>query len=104
MPYAAEPEVVVERAPEYRGWRIRTSDQLPGTGSVVTDNWLAAYGFIAPTKFNLGKIIAAMHSSAAGVKNSVPDLDHVSQKWGDPLSEKGAAVDIEYGERLGKYF
>ena len=105
MPNAEEvqEEVVVDRCPEYRGWQIRTKDQLPGEGSVVTDVWLTAFGFSAPSKFNIGKIIDAMAASLGGYAIGKVDLDKEAQKFGDPLSEKGAAADIEFGERLGKY-
>lgn len=97
-------EPVVERAPEFRGWRIRSKDQPPDTGMIVTDHWLAAFGFTRPTRFNINKIIAATIAATAGYTVGTPDLDREKRLYGDPLSEKGAAPDIEFGEGLGRIF
>jgi hypothetical protein len=96
-------EIIVDRVPEYRGWQIRTADQLPGQGTVVTDAWLATFGFLAPTKFNINKIIDAMAASLGGYAPEKPDLEASAKKWGDPFSEKGSAIDREFGETTGKF-
>jgi hypothetical protein len=94
-------EPVVERAPEFHGWRIRSKDQLPGTGMIVTDHWLHSYGFGRPTKFNIQRIIGATIAAASGhATERIPDLGQIAKKWGDPFSEKGAAPDIQFGEGL----
>lgn len=101
-------EPVVERAGDINGWRIRSKDQMPGTGIVVTDHWLRAFGFGLPTKFNIDKILDATRAQLMGYRlpgsDAVDLLDHQAQRWGDPLSEKGSAADIELGESLGKVF
>ena len=101
MPDVAEADVIVDRRPDYRGWQIRTRDQLPGQGTIVTDHWLATFGFGQPSKFNIERIIDAMAANLAGYAPVPVDLDHQAQKWGDPFSEKGSAPDIEFGEGLG---
>lgn len=93
-------EVVVEREPDFRGWRIREKGQLPGTGMIVTDHWLATFGFSAPSKFNIDKIIEACVASLHGYAPVQPDLDRSAKLYGDPFAEKGSAPDIEYGEGL----
>jgi len=102
MPNVIEEEVVVDRVPQYRGWQIRTKDQLPGTGAVVTDDWLATFGFGIPSKFNIDKIIAAMAASIQGYAPVKADLDRSAKVYGDPFSERGSADGIEYGEGTGK--
>lgn len=91
-------EPVVERAPEYNGWRIRSQDQLPGQGSVVTDHWLAAFGFSKPTKFNIDKIIAAMMTNTQGYGVNVTDLEKEQKRYGSIFLPDGAARDIQIGE------
>ena len=99
-------EPVVERAQDIYGWRIRSKDQMPGTGIVVTDNWLAAFGFGLPTKFNIDKILDATRAQLRGYKlgNAEYELEHQAEKWGDPFSERGSADGIEIGEGIGKIF
>ena len=96
-------EPVVERAPEFRGWRIRSADQPPNEGTIVTDHWLAIFGFSRPTKFNIEKIIAATVACMNGYTIGKPDLDREKKLFGDPFSERGAAPDIEFGEGLKGY-
>ena len=92
---------VVERAPEFRGWRIRTVDQPVDEGMIVTDHWLQAFGFSKPTRFNLHKIVAATIAQLqANYRTEVPNLDRQAKLWGDPFSERGSAPDIEFGEGL----
>ena len=97
-------EPVVERAPEFRGWRIRSKDQMPGTGMVVTDHWLELFGFSKPTKFNLDKIIMATKAQFAGYVINHPDLDLEERQYGSIFQEGGAARDIEFGEGLTKLY
>lgn len=103
MSNVAEEEVVVDRVPQYHGWQIRTKDQLPGQGAIVTDQWLATFGFLQPSKFNINKIIDAMAASINGYAPEVADLDLSAKRFGDPFSEHGSGQDREIGEELGKW-
>jgi len=89
---------VVERAPEFRGWRIRSQDQMPGQGMVVTDHWLRAYGFSKPSRFNIEKIVAATMATVHGYAVERADLEREKRVYGDPFKANGAADGIEIGE------
>ena len=98
-------EPVVERAPEYRGWRIRSQDQVPGQGMVVTDDWLLKFGFGMPTKENIDRIIMATKAVlAGGYTIGHTDLDREQRQFGSIFQEGGAGRDIEFGEGVGKLF
>lgn len=98
-------EPVVERAPEWRGWRIRSSDQPVGEGMVVTDYWLQQFGFSQPTRFNIDKIIAATMAQISGytTTNKV-DLDRERWLFGDQFTGEGSAPGIEQGEGVGRIY
>lgn len=98
MPDVVEEEIVVDRVPKFRGWQIRAKDQLPGEGTIVTDQWLATFGFLQPSKFNINKIIDAMAASLNGYAPVQADLDRSAKIYGDPLVGRGSAPDIEIGE------
>jgi hypothetical protein len=91
-------EPVVERAHEFNGWRIRSKDQMPGQGSIVTDHWLMSFGFSKPSRFNLDKIIAAMMANMKGYGVNVTDLEKEQKRYGSIFQEGGAARDIQLGE------
>ena len=97
-------EPVVERAPEHRGWRIRSKDQMPGNGMVVTDDWLLAFGFSAPTKENIDRIIMATKAAMMGYTIGKTDLSREVRQFGDPFKGEGAAPCIEPGEGVGNIF
>jgi hypothetical protein len=96
-------EPVVERVPHLNGWRIRSQDQRPDTGMVVTDNWLQQYGFSKPTKFNIEKIIAATMATSRGYTIGRVDLDREARIFGDPRRGNGSAEGIDIGEQVGRF-
>jgi hypothetical protein len=96
-------EPVVERAPEFRGWRIRSQDQKPGEGMVVTDNWLQQLGFSRPTRFNIDKIIAATLGVSHGYTVGRVDLEREARIFGDPFKGNGSAEGIQLGEGVGRW-
>lgn len=95
-------EPVVERVPEFRGWRIRSQDQRPGEGMIVTDHWLQQFGFSKPTRFNIEKIIAATMGAISGYTIGKVDLDREARLFGDPFKGAGSAEGIELGEGFRK--
>ena len=56
----------VTRNNEYKGWEIREDDQPEGTGMILTDRWLASFGFGPPTRFNIGQILRATYANQRG--------------------------------------
>lgn len=97
-------EPVVERAAELQGWRIRSKDQMPGTGMVVTDDWLLKFGFGMPTRENIDRIIMATKAVLVGYTIGHTDLDTEAKKFGSVFQEGGAGRDIEFGEGVGKLY
>lgn len=71
---------------------------------VVTDLWLQMFGFSAPTKSNIDKIVEATKAQANGyVINQRVDLDREARLFGDPFKGEGSAVGIEPGEGIGRW-
>ena len=56
----------VTRNEEMRGWEIRDDDQRPGTGTIVTDQWLRSFGFGPPTRSNIDEILRATYANQSG--------------------------------------
>jgi hypothetical protein len=56
----------VTRNNEYGGWEISEDGQAPGSGMIITDQWLNSFGFGPPTRSNIDQILKATMANQGG--------------------------------------
>jgi hypothetical protein len=71
----------VTRNLEHKGWEIRDDDQAPGSGTIITDQWLKTFGFGPPTRSNIDQIMKATMANQGGYAATKVDLrDHLGRR------------------------